>query len=94
MARGRSGTVGIGFLAVWLVFWAAAILTALWYMGDAALRGEPGAVVFLLVWLGGAGFGLWNGARRLVRLMMEGEAPPKPIRDHTWEDGIDPPPPR
>jgi hypothetical protein len=88
MARGRS----VGFLVVWLVVWTAAILTAVWYMGAAALRGEPGAAVFLLVWLGAAGFGFWNAARKLVRLLTVGEEPRRPLRHHEWDDGIEPPP--
>jgi len=48
-------------------------------------------VVFLLVWLGVAGFGLWNGARKLVRLLMLGEEPRPPMRNHDWDDGIEPP---
>ena len=55
-------------MARWLVVWTAAILTAIWYMGAAVLRGEPVASLLLAVWLIAAAFGRWTGGRRLVRL--------------------------
>jgi hypothetical protein len=91
MARSRSEWTQIGFLLVWMVFSTAALFTAFWYMGAAALGGEAGAAIFLMVWLGAAGFGLWNAGRQLVRLLLVGRAPPRPMRNQSWDDGIDPP---
>jgi hypothetical protein len=81
----------IGFLAVWMVFWAGGILTAFWHLGAAALDGEAAPAIFLAVWLAAAGYGLWSAARQLLRLLLGIRAPRRSIRDHHWEDGIDPP---
>lgn len=92
--RSRSEKVSIGFLIVWMTFWASAILVAVWNMGDAALSGEPAPAIFLLVWLVAAGFGLLSAGRRLKRLLLKEKAPPpQPRRGHSWNDGLDPPPP-
>ena len=56
MARKRN-KVSIGFLIVWMIFWGAGMLIMAWTFGQAALRGEPQALLFLGLWLAGAGFG-------------------------------------
>jgi hypothetical protein len=93
MRVGRSRWVPIGFMIVWLTFWASAILVAVWHMGSAALGGEPEAVIFLVVWIAAAGFGLWNGGHHLKRLLFDEKAPPRPVRNHGWNDGFDDTPP-
>lgn len=90
MARRRA--TGIGFMILWLTFWTAAILVALWSMGHAALAGEPAAALFLAVWLVAAAFGLVSGARRLRALLLDEPTPRPPLRNHRWNDGVDPSP--
>jgi hypothetical protein len=89
----RSEAVAIGFLILWMTAWAAAILVALWSLGAAALSGEPGAAVFLAVWVAAAGFGLFSAARRLRQRLLSETQPRRPNRNHQWRDGIDPPGP-
>lgn len=84
MARSRA--VGIGFMILWLTFWTAAILVAVWSMGSAALSGQPAAAVFLAVWLVAAGFGFVSGARRLRALLLDQPPPTRPSRNHHWND--------
>ncbi len=75
-------------MVVWLVFWAAGMILAVVALGSAALRGEVGAILFLVLWLGGAGLGLYNGARRLRGLLM-GETKPRRVgQPRNWNDGI------
>lgn len=88
----RSATANIVFLVIWLVFWASAILVAIWTLGGTVLQGNLAAGAFLVVWLVAAGFGFLQGARKLVRLLLHGRDPRPPMRDHRWDDGIDPPP--
>lgn len=95
--RGRLGSradkAGSAFLVVWMTFWLAAILIAVWTMGEAALGGEPGPVVILLLWVGAAVFGLVSAGRTL-RARLLGERPgPRAHRNHRWRDGLDEPPP-
>ena len=40
-----------------MIFWTAAILVAVWSFGAAALGGELAPALFLVVWVGVAGFG-------------------------------------
>ena len=91
MATGRRRWVPVGFMVVWLTFWTSGILVAFWHLGAAALAGEPGAVLFLAVWLAAAGFALRNGALHLKALLMDEKRPPSPHRDHGWRDGMDDP---
>ena len=42
MPRPRSEKVAIGFMAAWLVFWAAGMLIVLYGLGGAVPRGELG----------------------------------------------------
>jgi len=90
--RRRSAPVNVGFLVLWMVFWTAAILVAIWHMGGAAWHGEVAPALFLVVWVVAAGFGLLSAARQLVRLLLEGRSPPKPVRNHEWDDGFVTPP--
>jgi hypothetical protein len=93
MPRGRSQTASTIFLIVWATFWTSAILIATWTLGAAALAGEPAAALFLLVWVGFAGFGLVLVGRRLRRRLLDQPPPPRQRRNHSWRDGIDPPEP-
>jgi hypothetical protein len=93
VARSRNEKVAIGFLIVWLVFWTSAILIALYVFGRQVLQGELQVALFLIVWLAAAGFGFLSAARRLTQLIMTGKAPPRPLRNHRWRDGVGPPDP-
>ena len=87
--RGRPDKAGSAFLVLWMTFWLAAILTAVWTMGAAALSGAPMAAVVLLVWIGAALFGLVSAGRSLRALLL-GERPERrPHRNHRWNDGLD-----
>jgi hypothetical protein len=92
MARGGPDKAGTAFLIVWMIFWLAAILVAVWSLGGAAFSGEPVAAVFLAVWVAFALFGLQSAARR-VRDQFTGAGGPRrrPHGRHRWNDGIDPP---
>ncbi len=89
MARNRRRRVDAGLLVIWIVFWTAGIMVAIWKLGSAALSGELAAAVILAIWIGAAGFGLTSAIRRLVQLTVTG----RPRRPDTrrWEDGMDPP---
>jgi hypothetical protein len=91
MARSRGDTVAIGFMVVWLVFWTAGILIALYLLGGLVLRGElvPGLV--LVAWLAAAGYGLVAGVMKLRALILHGKRPSKLLRDHAWKDGVNGP---
>jgi hypothetical protein len=91
--RGRPDKRGAAFLVVWMTFWLAAILIAVWTMGAAALAGEPAAAIFLLVWVGAALFGLVSAARSLRALVLGERRAPRPNRHHRWNDGLEPAPP-
>ena len=94
MPRGRPDRVETVFTILWLTFWAAAILVAIWSFGAAALGGELAPALFLVVWVGVAGFALASVARGLVRRLLGAEAAAaRPGRNHAWDDGIDPPGP-
>lgn len=90
---GRSAWVAIGFTILWMTLWTSAILIAVWTLGAAAWAGEPMAMLFLAVWVAGAGFALLQVARQLRARLLDEAPPPRPHRNHRWEDGIDPPPP-
>lgn len=87
--RGRPQWAGSAFLIVWMTFWLAAIVVAVWTMGEAALSGEPAAAIVLLVWVGAALFGLVSAGRSLKAALL-GERPERtPHRNHRWSDGLD-----
>ncbi len=97
MRRRRPDKAGSAFLILWMTFWLAAILIALWTMGAAALSGEPVAALILLVWVGAAVFGLISAGRSLRALLLGERPEPRVSRNHGWNDGLDraaPPPPR
>jgi hypothetical protein len=73
-----------------MTVWLAAILIAVWTMGEAALSGEPGATIVLLLWVGAALFGLASAGRSLRALLLGERAAPRPLRNHRWNDGLDP----
>ena len=88
MRRGRPDRKGSAFLVLWMTFWLAAILIAVWTMGEAALSGAPAAAIFLFVWIGMALFGL-VAAGRSLRALLFGERPePRLHRNHGWNDRI------
>ena len=85
--------------ASWSSGWWSGPRRSSWRSGTSAPRrsgGEPGAAMFLAVWLAAAGFGLWSGVRRLVRLMLRARSRrrcgPRWAEASTrrWDDGIDP----
>ena len=88
---GRPGRrwAGSAFLILWMTFWLSAILVAVWTMGEAALSGEPGAAIVLLVWVGAALFGLVSAARSLKATLLGERKVRKPYRNHHWNDGLD-----
>jgi hypothetical protein len=92
MAERRRNWVSIGFIAIWIVFWTAAIGIALYIFGGAVLAGEWPVGLILLVWLGAAGFGLVRALRRLFELLLmqklrpEREVPEN--RRHEWRDDM------
>lgn len=93
MPRGRPDRKGSAFLVVWMTFWLAAILIAVWTMGEAALSGEPTAAIVLLLWVGAALFGLVSAGRSLRALVLGDRPAPRLHRNHQWNDGLDRPAP-
>jgi hypothetical protein len=97
MARPRGERIAIGFMVVWLVIWAAGMMIVLYGLSRAVAGGEPMAMLIMTLWLGGAGFGLLMGARKLRQLLLMPGVPPRKGRDRAWNDGLrdgdGPPPP-
>ncbi|MFO1142065.1 MAG: hypothetical protein U1E59_06690 [Amaricoccus sp.] len=90
----RAKATGIGFLLVWMVLWAAAMVVVVWSLGAAALAGEAAPAVFMVGWLAVAAIGLVSAGRRLVALLTAPDpGPTLSRREHAWDDGIPPPPP-
>lgn len=85
--RGRK--VSIGFMALWLIVWCAAIFIAIWALGGAAWSGDLAAAAFLVVWIAGAGLGLASGIRRLVGLSTGEPVTNRRLRPNEWKDGMD-----
>lgn len=81
-------------MILWLVFWTAGILIALWTFGGLVLEGELGVLLPLGIWLVAAGFGLIAGARRLRQLLLREPVTPRSNPSHRWDDGMAPPPAR
>ena len=94
MAEGpsRKKVVSVAVTAIWMVFWLAGMIVAVYVLGRQAMDGEIVAVVFLVVWLGAAALGLRAAARSLVALLMRHEAPRRrPVGGrHGWSDGFPP----
>jgi len=98
MARTRGENIAIGFMILWLVIWAGGMMIVLYGLSSAVASGEPMAMLFMTVWLGGAGFGLLMGARKLRGLLLTPGGLPRRGRDTAWNDGVSggrdgPPPP-
>jgi len=74
-----------------MTVWLAAILVAVWTMGEAAVSGEPGPAIVLLAWVGAALFGLVSAARSLRALVLGERPKPRLHRNHGWNDGLAPP---
>lgn len=79
-------------MILWLVFWTAGILVALWTFGGLVLEGEFAVMLPLGIWLAAAGFGLVSGARRLRQLLLREPVPPRRNPRHRWDDGMATPP--
>lgn len=75
-------------MVVWLIFWAAGMLIVILGLGAAVLRGEVGAILFMVIWLAAASVGLIAGARQLRRLTFGPTEPPKAKTPRSWHDGI------
>lgn len=75
-------------MILWLVFWTAGILVALWTFGGLVLDGEFGVLLPLGIWLVAAGFGLVSGARRLRQLLLREPVVPRSNPRHRWDDGM------
>ena len=86
--RARHRGLKVGFMVLWLVFWASAMFVAVWLLGGLVLAGEPELAIFLAVWLAAAGFGLLQGGRRLLALFA-GDQPVsrRPVRQ-AWRDDM------
>lgn len=102
MARARREKIAIGFMVLWLIIWAGGMMVVLYGLSRAVASGEPMAMLFMTLWLGGAGFGLLLGARKLRELLLNPGGLPRRVRGSDWNDGISrgadgdgpPPPPR
>ncbi len=88
MARARGERIAIGFMVVWLVVWAAGMMVVLYGLARAVASGEPMAMLLMTLWLGGAGFGLVMGARKLRQLLLAPGAAPRRSGDRPWNDGV------
>ncbi len=89
--RDRNAWATLGFTIVWMTVWTSAILIAIWALGSAAWHGEPMALLFLVVWVGAAGYALVQVGRQLRRRLFNEPLPPRASRSRKWDDGIDPP---
>ena len=87
MRLGRSQKVNAGFLVVWMVFWTAGIIVAVWISAAAALGGDLAAGIFLAIWLAAAGFGLFppcgGSCDHCHRPAAQAEHPPLGRRDRS-----------
>jgi len=100
MARTRGERIAIGFMIVWLVIWTGGMMVVLYGLSRAVAGGEPMAMLIMTLWLGGAGFGLLMGARKLRDLLLTPGSLPRKGKDIAWNDGVSggrdgdgPPPP-
>lgn len=60
-------------MILWIVFWLAGMLIVLYGIGRSLLSGDLVPVAFMLLWLAAAGFGLYQGVRKLRVLLAQGE---------------------
>lgn len=88
--RDRNTRATLGFTIVWMTVLTSAILVAIWALGSAAWSGEPVALLFLVVWVGAAGYALIQVGRQLRRRFFNEPLPPRASRSRQWDDGIDP----
>lgn len=91
-APSRKKVVGITVTAVWMVFWLAGMIVAVYVLGGQAVGGEIVPAIFLIVWLGAAALALRAAGRSLVARLTEPEAPrrTRAQRGHGWSDGFPP----
>jgi hypothetical protein len=90
MARARREKIAIGFMVLWLIIWAGGMMVVLYGLSRAVASGEPMATLFMTLWLGGAGFGLLMGARKLRELLLNPGGLPRRVRGPDWNDGVPP----
>lgn len=93
MAEGRGRRVATGFLVVWLVFWSAGMLVVLYGLALALRSGDGFGIALMALWLAAAGFGLWQGLRKLRALAGGPAAVRRSARSHRWRDAEPPEPP-
>lgn len=84
----RKEKTSIGFLVVWMVFWGGGMLLVVLALGGAALAGDVAPMIFMIVWLVVAGFGLYRAGRQLKRLLMRDGQPRRPPASQPWHDGM------
>lgn len=90
MARARREKIAIGFMVLWLIIWAGGMMVVLYGLSRAIASGEPMATLFMTLWLGGAGFGLLMGARKLRELLLNPGGLPRRVRGSDWNDAVSP----
>lgn len=86
---GRRPIGGTVFMVVWMVFWTAAIIFAVYALGAEVLEGQFAAAVFLAIWVGAAVFALTKAARTLLTLVQRPAGPPRRTGpNHRWNDDV------
>ena len=88
MARPRGEKIAITFMIVWLVIWAGGMMVVLYGLPRAVAGGEPMGMLIMILWLGGAGFGLLMGARKLRDLLHTPGGLPRKGKVIRWNDGV------
>lgn len=93
MQKPRSQKLGIGFLILWCVFWAAGMMIVAYGLVLAVSDGAALPAALMGVWLLAAAFGLYKAIQGLKRIALEGREPRrKPVRDSSWRDDMTSPP--
>lgn len=89
----RNEKSSIVFLIVWMVFWAGGMMIMVIALGGAALAGDLAPLLFMVVWLVAAGFGLLSAGRKLRRLLLRDGPARRPPLSQPWNDGVTERPP-
>lgn len=84
----RKEKTSIGFLVVWMIFWGGGMLLVVLALGGAAMAGDVAPMIFMIVWLVAAGFGLYRAGRQLRTLLMRDGQPRRPPTSQPWHDGM------
>ncbi len=79
------------FMILWIVFWLAGMLIVLYGIGRSLAAGEVLPVIFMLVWLTAAAFGLYMGVRKLRALFGYGDPSTRTRSGRKWRDDISAP---